>query len=90
MPLLRESDGGSLVGSGRGRYWQRPLPIIAAGGEIIGSDRCQPISLLAKHSLVSTVEAALKEEMDSAPFLGGLPHLLYFQYFFYCCHIFFV
>ncbi|MBQ8095632.1 MAG: hypothetical protein IJ243_00890 [Prevotella sp.] len=31
-----------FVGSGRGRYWQRPLPIMAAGGKNNGSGRCLP------------------------------------------------
>jgi len=46
MPLRREGDGVSSVGSGRGYYWQQPLPIMAAGGEIDGSERCQPVFIL--------------------------------------------
>ncbi len=31
------------VGSGRGHDWQRPLPMMAAGGNNDGSGRCQPV-----------------------------------------------
>ena len=35
----REKSLAFSVGSGRGQYWQRPLPIMAAGGKINGSAR---------------------------------------------------
>ena len=37
--LEREKGHAFSVGSGRGRYWQRPLPIMAAGGKNNGSVR---------------------------------------------------
>ncbi len=38
----REKGLAFSVGSGRRRYWQRPLPIMAAGGKNNGSARCLP------------------------------------------------
>jgi len=38
----REKSHAFSVGSGRGQYWQRPLPIMAAGGKNNGSARCLP------------------------------------------------
>jgi len=38
----REKVHAFSVGSGRGKYWQRPLPIMAAGGKKNGSGRCLP------------------------------------------------
>lgn len=35
----REKGGTFVIGSGRVRYWQRPLPILAAGGKMNGSVR---------------------------------------------------
>ncbi len=38
----REKGHAFQVGSGRGQYWQRPLPIMAANADMNGSGRCQP------------------------------------------------
>ena len=61
------------VGSGRPHDWQRPLPIMAAGGNNDGSGRCQPVFTPCPHSLVvdakkGTVEKTVAFFEDSRRF----------------------
>ena len=61
------------VGSGRPHDWQRPLPIMAAGGNNDGSGRCQPVFTPYPHSLVvdakkGTVEKTVAFFEDSRRF----------------------